>query len=184
MKAWAESLGGINYPLLSDFWPHGAVAEAYGVMRQKDGFTERAIFVIDRDGIIRYIDIHDIDDRPDNEEVRKVLREIESRSVVEDAAASAVVSLAGEEKSPPSSDEITVYCAQWCRDCVKVKKWLEGHGLPFVELDIDYEPDARSRVRQWCGGKLITPVVDFYGTIIIDYSELKLEDALRKHAGR
>ena len=32
MKAWAESLGGINYPLLSDFWPHGEVCDRYGVM--------------------------------------------------------------------------------------------------------------------------------------------------------
>ena len=43
----------------------------------RDGRSERAVFVIDRDGVIRYIDIHDIDDQPDNEEARKVLREIE-----------------------------------------------------------------------------------------------------------
>jgi alkyl hydroperoxide reductase subunit AhpC len=62
LKAWAESLGGINYPLLSDFWPHGQVSDLYGVLR-KEGYSERAIFIIDRDGIIRYIDIHAIDER-------------------------------------------------------------------------------------------------------------------------
>jgi len=71
-QAWAETLGGIEYPLLSDFWPHGAVAEKYGVMTA-NGHTERAIFVIDRQGIIRYIDHHDIDETPDNEVLFKVL---------------------------------------------------------------------------------------------------------------
>ena len=77
LKAWAESLGGIQYPLLSDFWPHGAVAECYGVLRT-EGYTERAIFVIDGKGVIRYIDIHDINDRPDNDEVRNVLRQLQA----------------------------------------------------------------------------------------------------------
>jgi peroxiredoxin len=74
-QAWAETLGGIKYPLLSDFWPHGAVASKYGVMTE-DGFTERALFVIDRQGIIRYIDHHDIDETPDNEVLFKVLADL------------------------------------------------------------------------------------------------------------
>ena len=47
-KAWADSLGGLSYPLLSDFYPHGAVAAAYGILRA-EGMSERAVFVIDRD---------------------------------------------------------------------------------------------------------------------------------------
>jgi peroxiredoxin len=65
LKAWAESLGGISFPLLSDFSPQGSVAKKYGV-RRKEGFSERAIFVLDKFGIIRYIDIHKITDRPKN----------------------------------------------------------------------------------------------------------------------
>jgi peroxiredoxin len=65
LKAWAESLGGISFPLLSDFSPQGSVAKKYGVKR-KEGFSERAIFVLDKFGIIRYIDIHKITDRPKN----------------------------------------------------------------------------------------------------------------------
>jgi peroxiredoxin len=49
--------------VLSDFWPHGEVAGKYGVLRS-NGVSERAIFVIDRQGIIRYIDVHDINERP------------------------------------------------------------------------------------------------------------------------
>ena len=76
LVAWAESLGGINYPLLSDFWPHGAVAQTYGVLRS-EGKSERAIFVLDKRGVIRYIDIHDIDDQPSNVELRSVLRQVD-----------------------------------------------------------------------------------------------------------
>ncbi len=44
---------------LSDFWPHGRVALSYNVLRS-EGIAERAIFVIDKDGIIRYMEVHDI----------------------------------------------------------------------------------------------------------------------------
>jgi peroxiredoxin len=77
LKAWARSLGGISFPLLSDFGPLAAVAKKYGVKR-KEGFSERAIFVLDKFGIIRYIDIHNIKDRPKNQvlfsEVKKVIQ--------------------------------------------------------------------------------------------------------------
>jgi peroxiredoxin len=65
LKAWAESLGGISFPLLSDFSPQGSVAKKYGV-RRKEGYSERAIFILGKFGIIRYIDIHKITDRPKN----------------------------------------------------------------------------------------------------------------------
>jgi peroxiredoxin len=75
LKAWAKSLGGISYPLLSDFWPHGLTALKYGVLRA-EGFTERSIFIIDKQGKIRYIDIHPIGDQPKNsvlfEELKKI----------------------------------------------------------------------------------------------------------------
>src|SRR5499426_2590122 len=75
-KAWAKSLGGISYPLLSDFWPHGQTALKYGVLRA-EGFTERAIFIVDKKGIIRYIDIHPIGDQPKNTVLFEELKKIE-----------------------------------------------------------------------------------------------------------
>src|SRR5512147_1002057 len=75
LKAWAESLGGITYPLLSDFYPHGRVARMYGVLRA-EGTSERAIFVIDKSGIIRYVDVHDINEQPDNDVLMQVLTEL------------------------------------------------------------------------------------------------------------
>lgn len=62
--AWSEAMNTITFPVLSDFWPHGAVSDTYGVLRS-DGVSERALFIIDKKGIIRYIDVHDINLRPD-----------------------------------------------------------------------------------------------------------------------
>jgi peroxiredoxin (alkyl hydroperoxide reductase subunit C) len=56
-------MGKLWFPVLSDFYPHGRVASLYGVLRS-DGTSERAIFVIDKKGIIRHIDVHDINKRP------------------------------------------------------------------------------------------------------------------------
>lgn len=61
--SWINQMGKLWFPVLSDFWPHGAVAKRYGVLRS-DGMAERALFVIDQQGIIRYIDVHDINQRP------------------------------------------------------------------------------------------------------------------------
>ncbi|MCF7908879.1 MAG: redoxin domain-containing protein [Candidatus Omnitrophica bacterium] len=63
LYAWINDMGGIWFEALSDFWPHGAVAEKYGVLRS-DGTAERSLFIIDKQGIIRYIDIHDINQKP------------------------------------------------------------------------------------------------------------------------
>ena len=71
-KAWIDHLGRVSYPILSDFHPNGEVCRKYGVLRD-DGYSERAIFVVDKEGVIRYIDIHDIGDQPNNEELFKAL---------------------------------------------------------------------------------------------------------------
>jgi peroxiredoxin len=74
--AWAKSLGGITYDLLSDFEPKGEVARKFGAYRSQ-GFAERALFVIDKQGKIVYKDIHDLGQQPDNEEIFDVLRKLD-----------------------------------------------------------------------------------------------------------
>jgi alkyl hydroperoxide reductase subunit AhpC len=74
-KAWAASLGGISYPLLSDFYPHGAVAEKFGVLRA-EGMSERAIFIIDKQGVVRFIDVHNIGEQPDEAEIFEELAKL------------------------------------------------------------------------------------------------------------
>ena len=68
-SAWAKSLGSISYDLLSDFHPHGEVAARYGVFRVKEGFSERAIFVVDKQGTIAWSKVYAIPEQPSNQEV-------------------------------------------------------------------------------------------------------------------
>lgn len=63
LHAWTKEMGDLWFPVLSDFWPHGAVTKKYGVLRST-GVSERALFIIDKKGIIRYISVHDINKRP------------------------------------------------------------------------------------------------------------------------
>jgi len=73
--SWTKQMGDLWFPVLSDFWPHGGVAKKYGVLRS-DGTSERAVFVIDKKGIIRYIDVHDINKRPQLEDLIKELEKL------------------------------------------------------------------------------------------------------------
>ncbi len=74
-KAWVAAMGGLDFPVLSDFWPHGKVASEYGVLRSK-GFSERALFIIDKKGIIRFIHVGDINKRPDLGMLMKALENV------------------------------------------------------------------------------------------------------------
>ncbi len=173
LKAWAESLGGISYPLLSDFWPHGAVAQKYGVLRE-EGHSERALFVVDKEGIVRYVDIHDIDDKPDNAEIFKVLRQLEPDAVIpddEEQVEPAPPPVAAGLAKPKS---VVLYCRPGCIDCRLARRFLDQNGVAYTEVNIRATPAAEARVRQWTGGPLISPVFDIDGTIIIDFNRGEL----------
>jgi peroxiredoxin len=75
--AWAQTLGSISYDLLSDFHPHGEVAAKYGVFRPKEGFSERAIFVIDKEGKVAWSKVYAIPEQPPNAEVLAALARLE-----------------------------------------------------------------------------------------------------------
>src|SRR4029450_4453618 len=71
--AWAKTLGPISFDLLSDFHPHGEVAQKYGVFRPKEGFSERAIFIVGKDGRIKWSKTYDIPQQPDTAELLAAL---------------------------------------------------------------------------------------------------------------
>jgi peroxiredoxin (alkyl hydroperoxide reductase subunit C) len=75
LYAWTKQMGKLWFPVLSDFWPHGEVAARYGVLRS-EGVSERALFYIDKKGIIRDIQVSDINKRPDLEYCATVLEEM------------------------------------------------------------------------------------------------------------
>ena len=71
--AWAQTLGAISFDLLSDFHPHGEVARKYGVFREKDGISERAVFLVDKSGTIAWARVYDIPEQPANADLFEAL---------------------------------------------------------------------------------------------------------------
>lgn len=170
LKAWADSLGGITYPLLSDFYPHGQVAEMFGVLRS-EGYTERAIIVLDKQGIVRYVDVHDISKQPNNDELFRVLAEVDPGAAAEYTARQAV--------TPPEAEpeaEVLMYCTPWCPDCRKAREYLAQHNIAYTEVDISRNRIAAQRVREWANGKEITPTFNIRGQIIVNFNRIKLDE--------
>jgi len=75
LYAWTKQMGKLWFKVLSDFWPHGKVAEMFGVLRS-DGVAERALFIIDKTGMIRYAHVTDINVRPKLENLANELEKI------------------------------------------------------------------------------------------------------------
>lgn len=73
--AWTNQMGRLWFPVLSDFWPHGQVARTYGVLRS-DGTSERALFIIDKQGVLRYARVTDINQRPDLKDLAEALERL------------------------------------------------------------------------------------------------------------
>jgi peroxiredoxin len=67
LRVFAEQEG-LDYPLLSDFWPHGEVARAYGVFQEDKGCAVRGTFVIDKEGVVRWTVVNGLPDARDEQE--------------------------------------------------------------------------------------------------------------------
>ena len=76
-KAYAEARR-LRFPLLSDFEPKGEVSRAYNAYRKREGFSERALFVIDADGVVRWSYLSPIDVNPGADGVLAALEELPS----------------------------------------------------------------------------------------------------------
>lgn len=68
-KAWASVLCLKKLPLLSDFWPHGKVAQDYGIFHEEFGMSERANIIVDEQGVVRWVKVYPMSQLPDIEEV-------------------------------------------------------------------------------------------------------------------
>jgi peroxiredoxin len=77
LYAWTRRMGDLWFPVLSDFWPHGAVADRFGLLRG-DGTAERALVFVDIRGIITHIHVADINIRPPLELIAEQLERLSS----------------------------------------------------------------------------------------------------------
>lgn len=74
-RAFGTSLGGVTHPILADYHPKGQVAKAYGVYNEEAGLSRRAVFVIDKSGVIRYKQVY-AQGLPSVEEVLKEVEKV------------------------------------------------------------------------------------------------------------
>ncbi|HDL86160.1 MAG TPA: peroxiredoxin [Candidatus Acetothermia bacterium] len=72
-SAWAKEINLKETRLLADFWPHGAVAKSYGIFREEDGYSERAVIILDEEGIVRFSKVYPISEVPDMGEIMEQL---------------------------------------------------------------------------------------------------------------
>ncbi|MGH3951137.1 MAG: peroxiredoxin [Pseudonocardiaceae bacterium] len=75
LKAWADQQG-YQFPLLSDFWPHGEVAKAYGVFNEGAGLATRGTFLIDTDGVVRFAEVNEPGQARDQGAWQKAIAEL------------------------------------------------------------------------------------------------------------
>jgi peroxiredoxin len=74
---WEREIGPLDYPLCSDFWPHGEVCRSYGVFREKNplaGASERAIVVVDRAGKVAFSKVYGLEELPPISETLEAMR--------------------------------------------------------------------------------------------------------------
>ena len=76
--SWTGQMGRLWFEVLSDFWPHGEVADSFGLLRSS-GVSERALIIIDKNGIIRFIKVNDINQRPPLETLVNELQKISAQ---------------------------------------------------------------------------------------------------------
>lgn len=146
------------------------MSELYEILRE-EGHSERAIFIVDKAGIIRYIDIHDIDDQPDNEvllnELKKIIPNADEK----------IKHLYKDQDEIPRGG-VVMYCTPWCPSCRIARSWFKRHNIEYTEVDISTDLNAARQVRSWGNGFQITPTFDIDGKIVVDYDENVLSEVI------
>ena len=83
-------------------------------------------------------------------------------------------------ESPPTREQdspwprIVVYGAYWCSDTLRSRRYLNRHGVPYSLMDVDQDPEAARKVREWNRGNLSTPTLDIEGRIVTEPSNKDL----------
>ena len=83
-------------------------------------------------------------------------------------------------ESPPIREEgspwprIVFYGAYWCSDSGRTRRFLHRHGVPYTLVDVDEDPEAAQKVKEWNRGFLSTPTLDIEGHIVTEPSDEEL----------
>jgi glutaredoxin 3 len=120
---------------------------------------------------VAYVDVHDIDQQPDNEVLFDFLAQLNGLPVPARPA------------PPPAAEtptaDVVLYCTPWCPSCPRARTYLKERGIAYVEVDISRDREAARRVRGWANGNETTPTFDVKGTVVVDFDRPRLEQALK-----
>jgi glutaredoxin len=107
------------------------------------------------------VDIHDIDQQPDNQVLFKEIQRVQPDQK--------------PIKAPQAKDQelklegVVLFCNKWCPGCRRARVWLENNGVAFTEYDITRNQAAARQVKEWTGGNLTTPTFYINGEIVVDW---------------
>lgn len=146
-------------------------------MFREDGTSERAIFIIDTEGVVRYARVHEIDQRPDNEVLFAELENIVPEDARSEQPEPGADPGPDQEGSDPS-ERVVMYCNSWCPDCRRARVWFKRNGIEYREINVSRDREAAQQVREWTGGDLVTPTFNIEGEIVIDWDPDALSDLL------
>lgn len=121
------------------------------------------------------MDVHDIDDQPDNEVLFQQLELIEPDRLPtrRDAEPSQ------EPRSSAGHASVVMYCTPGCFDCVQARKWLAKHSIEYVEVDVSRDIVARDRAAAYNEGRLHTPTFEIGEEVCVDFRPDRLRRLLR-----
>jgi len=73
---------------------------------------------------------------------------------------------------------VIMYCRSWCADCARARRWLESHNIPYVEIDVEMDADARRRAESHNDGRLHTPTFEIGDGICVDFRPETIKELL------
>jgi glutaredoxin len=86
-----------------------------------------------------------------------------------------------DERANQSADEavgVVMYCRPWCGDCARARHWLEEHNIPYTEVDVESDLDARDRAAGHNEGRLHTPTFEIGDGVCVDFRPDRLSELL------
>lgn len=182
--AWAQSLGGITYPLLADFWPHGRVSQAYGAWLPAEGISDRATVLVRANGTVAYAKSVGKDGRRDMDALLVDSAQALGRTLAPPASAGDSAPAA----TPPARDEL--FILPGCGACAQVMavvrelrcdSALEVNTVGFREGTPEYA--NLLRIHQLAPGRSGTPLLHTVdGTVLLGTGAI--EQYLRERHGK
>jgi len=83
-----------------------------------------------------------------------------------------------ETRDDHTQPELVMYCTPWCPDCRRAREWLDRHDIPYREVDVSRDDDARRRAAAHNEGRLHTPTFELGDGVCVDFRPDRLSELL------